>query len=318
MSANQPPHSAAKDLIPPPTMTARYTNSEWAARIKETEKSLSISKERHPVPRRPEDVAKFIDHTLLKLDATGAQIDGLCAEARNEGFKTVCVRLNFVARAVSNLRGSPVGVACVIGFHEGTQDLTEKIKEAHAALSAGATELDIVLNHPLLTLPSPSYEEIYVELASLRNLAPSPVCLKLILETSQLSPQQITAACVLASAARFDFVKTSTGFNGRGASEEDVRRMSSAAALLAANERDGAGEGGAARMQVKASGGIRGWEDCRRMLECGATRIGTSSGVWIMRELREREKDAEKGGRVAGGKRPGVTRLYTDEEVGGY
>ncbi len=140
------------------------------------------------------------------------------------------------------------------------------------------------------------------------------MCLKLILETSQLAPQQITAACLLAAAARFDFVKTSTGFNGRGASEEDVRRMRSLAVLLAGGD----GEEGRRRMQVKASGGIRGWDDCRRMLECGAGRIGTSSGVWIVRELREREEEEAAGRREKDGARPGVTRLYTDDGVEEY
>ena len=285
------------------------------------------------------------------------------------------MRLPFVARCVSNLRGSSVVVACVVGFHEGTYDTYAKLQEAQEAVKAGASELDIVLNHSILTsapaaspksasptppapshkrtlsdattesitasntaadskpssnsstpptsgphsVPSndsnttttthpaqlPNYSAIFTELAALRTLCPAPTLLKLILETSALTPAQILAATHLAAAARFDFVKTSTGFAGRGATEADVLLMRAACDVL--------GQRAARGMQVKASGGIRSLESAVAMLRAGAGRLGTSSGVRIMQE--GRRVVAEKGRGRPG---DGVTRLYTDDSVGGY
>ena len=275
------------------------------------------------------------------------------------------MRLPFVARCVSNLRGSSVVVACVVGFHEGTYDTYAKLQEAQEAVKVGASELDIVLNHSILTsvptaspksasptppapshkqtlsdtttesitasnsstpptsdphsVPSndsnttttthpaqlPNYSAIFTELAALRTLCPAPTLLKLILETSALTPAQILAATHLAAAARFDFVKTSTGFAGRGATEADVLLMRAACDVL--------GQRAARGMQVKASGGIRSLEGAVAMLRAGAGRLGTSSGVWIMQEGRRVVAEKERG-RPEGG----VTRLYTDDSVGGY
>jgi deoxyribose-phosphate aldolase len=162
----------------------------------------------------------------------------------------------------------------------------------------------------------PDYSTIYTELASIRSLCPSPVVLKLILETSQLTHLQIAAASHLAAAANFDFIKTSTGFNGPGAKLPDVRLMVAAAEYLSTKSKSNGGSPvRAKKMQVKASGGIRSLEDARKMLEAGATRLGTSSGLWLMQESRriEQEKAGEQGGRPAG-----VSRLYTDDSVGGY
>jgi deoxyribose-phosphate aldolase len=261
--------------------------------------------------------------------------------------QSVCVRLNWVQRCVANLKGSPVVVACVVGFHEGTQDTYSKLSEARAAVAAGAAELDVVLNHSLLTKhnkPStpetvvnvrdsaidsitaantaknssstvaedeneiPDYSAIYRELASIRSLCPSPVVLKLILETSQLNSQQILAASHLAAAANFDFIKTSTGFNGHGATLPHVQLMVGAAEYLAEKRV------GARKMAVKASGGVRSLETAVQMLEAGASRLGTSSGLWIMQEARTKVGE-EKGNQE--GERPPQTRLYTDDSVGG-
>ena len=279
-------------------------------------------------------------------------------------LQSVCVRLNYVSRCVSNLKGSPVVVACVVGFHEGTQDTLLKLREARAAVEAGARELDVVLNHSILTARNspvstaskrdstadtitaantatnsrprdgatakegpysvpgttvsdvkeediPNYSAIYTELASIRSLCPSPVVLKLILETSQLSDAQILAASHLAAAANFDFIKTSTGFNGPGATLPHVQLMVAAAEYLSTkNEKNGGAPVTARRMQVKASGGIRSLEDAIKMLEAGATRLGTSSGLWIMQESRRAGEEKRPGA--------GVTRLYTDDSVSGY
>lgn len=252
--------------------------------------------------------------------------------------------MNWVQRCVSNLKGSNVVVACVVGFHEGTQDTYSKLREARAAVAAGAAELDVVLNHHLLTKHNkpatpehivsskdsaidsitaantaknarsqdkdeiPDYSAIYRELASIRSLCPHPVVLKLILETSQLNSKQILAASHLAAAANFDFIKTSTGFNGPGATLPHVQLMVGAAEYLA---KQGIGR---RKMQVKASGGVRSLETAVKMLEAGATRLGTSSGLWIMQEARTKvgeEKEREQGGR------PPQTRMYTDDSVAG-
>ncbi len=253
---------------------------------------------------------------------------------------------------MSNLKGSGVLVACVVGFHEGTQDTYSKLREARAAVAAGAAELDVVLNHTILTAHNkpaveerifnskdsaidsitaantavnartskeesrfdedeeayPDYSAIYRELASIRSLCPSPVVLKLILETSQLNSQQILAASHLAAAASFDFIKTSTGFNGPGATIPHVQLMVAAAEYLA-SQRIGRG-----KMSVKASGGVRDLTTAVKMLEAGASRLGTSSGLWIMQEART--KVGEERGKRRGEKdtpQPGLTRLYTDD-----
>ncbi|CAO2657251.1 Nn.00g033770.m01.CDS01 [Neocucurbitaria sp. VM-36] len=346
-------------LGPVQVMTDRYTNEEWQSQIEETVKNVMRevnSGERAgkvyegPRMRNGEEalkeLAKTVDHTVLKLDATSTQIDALCSEARTEEFKSVCVRLNWVHRCLSNLKGSDVLVACVVGFHEGTQDTYSKLHEARAAVAAGAAELDVVLNHHILTrhnkpsfIPDkvlsskdsaidsitaantvrnsgsrdgkesdiPDYSAIFTELASIRSLCPSPVTLKLILETSQLTNEQILAASHLAAAASFDFIKTSTGFNGHGATLPHVQLMVAAAEYLASQ---GVGR---RKMEVKASGGVRDLDTAVQMLEAGATRLGTSSGLWIMQEART--KVGEERGKKVSPERPGggITRLYTDD-----
>ncbi|CAI6335969.1 unnamed protein product [Periconia digitata] len=390
-------------------MTDRYTNAEWAAQIAETQRKVlhEIEKRSYPggkswayeVPKTASsEFAQTIDHTVLKLDVKKEGVDALCSEARTEGFKSVCVRLPWVQRCVSNLKGSPVVVACVVGFHEGTQDTYFKLREARAAVKAGAAELDIVLNHSILTrhnspssptrpnapLPRdstadsvtaantavnarpltgsvaasgpysvpgasiasptstssrfassssrtsdqgeeddvsiPDYSAIYRELASLRSLCPSPTVLKLILETSQLTEAQILAASHLAAAANIDFIKTSTGFNGPGATLPHVQLMVTAAEYLSTKTLSNNGSpvrGGGRKMEVKASGGVRDLQAAKQMLAAGATRLGTSSGVWIMQEGRKVVEAEKEGGGEGGegGVRPPATRLYTDNSI---
>lgn len=163
-----------------------------------------------------------------------------------------------------------------------------------------------MLNWPLLK--AGDYSSIYKELATLRSQAPHPVLIKLILETSQLSPAQIIAACTIAAAANLDFVKTSTGFLGQGATEENVRLMATCCDVLAVGRRDGG------KMLVKASGGIRTLDDAVKMLEAGASRLGTSGGVWIVKEARESvERSRSPPMRDSPAERPGLTtRLFTD------
>ncbi|MCJ1255770.1 hypothetical protein MMC24_003587 [Lignoscripta atroalba] len=213
------------------------------------------------------EFAKSIDYTLLKPEATKEQIDQLCEETRINGFKSVCVRLKWVKYAASLLRDTSVVIACVVGFPEGTYDTPEKSRETTEAVSAGASELDMVLNYP--ALKKGNYSIVYEDIAAVRSAAPPPTILKVILETSQLSRAEIIAGCKIAQAARADFVKTSTGFNGEGATVENVRLMKAVVGDT---------------MKVKASGGVKTVEDCVRMMEAGAERIGTSGGVLIMKE----------------------------------
>ena len=164
-----------------------------------------------------------------------------------------------------------------------------------------------MINYP--ELKASNYLSIYKELATLRLQAPHPVLLKLILETSQLNRYQIIAGCVMAAAANFDFVKTSTGFNGPGATEENVRLMAACCEKLAA------GNKGGKKMLVKASGGIRTLADAVTMLEAGASRLGTSGGVWIAKEAKETLARSVSPPDPADVKidRPGLqTRLFTD------
>ncbi|KXT10556.1 hypothetical protein AC579_8332 [Pseudocercospora musae] len=284
-------------------MTTRYTDEEWSKIIADAEKRFKANgSKKYPIPEiGSEDFTRTVDHTLLKLDAKSNQFDDLCAEARINKFANVCVRPNWVQKCVTDLKGSGVSVASVVGFHEGTYDLSEKLSDVKLSLTSGAAELDIVINWP--DLQKKQYSKIYTELCTLRTSAPPPVLLKLILETSQLSPSEIITGCVLASYANFDFVKTSTGFCGGGAKEEDVRLMK----LCCQHMRQGQGN---KEMRVKASGGIRTLEDAVKMLEAGASRLGTSGGVWIAKEARERVEWVKNGGE---GDRPGMaTRLFTD------
>ena len=176
--------------------------------------------------------------------------------------------------------------------------LSQMFREARDAVAAGAFEIDMVLNYDLLKRGE--FSSVYTDLAAVRQAAPRPTALKVILETSQLSHSDIIAGCKIAEMAQFDFVKTSTGFKGGGATEEHVQLM-----------RKVVGD----KLKVKASGGIKTVKDCVVMMEAGADRIGTSNGVWIMEEakglLDELTHDA--GGNGAG-RRPSaqVSRLFND------
>ncbi|EMC98022.1 hypothetical protein BAUCODRAFT_67490 [Baudoinia panamericana UAMH 10762] len=288
--------------------STRYSDEEWRSFILQVEDSLSISNTSYPCPAIGSPAfAKTIDHTLLKLDARAVQFDDLCAEARRDGFATVCVRPQHVHKCVVDLKGSGIKVASVVGFHEGAQDLYYKMQETKQALQAGAEELDIVLNYE--ELKAGLFASVYNELATLRLQAPHPILLKLIIETSQLEHSEVIAACTMAAAAKFDFVKTSTGFNGHGAREEDVRLMVACCEKLAVGSKSGR------KMQVKASGGIKTIEDAVKMLEAGASRLGTSGGVWIVKEGRESIEQSRGQPSVyeRRGSRPALaTRLFTD------
>jgi deoxyribose-phosphate aldolase len=263
------------------TTTAPKTDAEWTSLISRTKASLGTTttntqkfKENNPLATSPSSVASTIDHTLLALSATEAQVDTLCAEAKEHQFATVCVRLNFVSHAVQNLKSHKpdVGVACVVGFHEGTQSSADKALEAKQAVERGASELDMVINRTLLT--AGKYEGVYDDIVAVRQVAPSSqLKLKVILETARLDVDEIIAGSVISCVAGADFIKTSTGFDGPGATVENVALMRSVA--------DSFGKG----VKVKASGGVRTADDAIKMLQAGAERIGASAGVKIVKDM---------------------------------
>ncbi|HLJ58179.1 MAG TPA: deoxyribose-phosphate aldolase [bacterium] len=220
-----------------------------------------------PVPA-PQDVPLLIDHTLLRLDATPAEIEAVCAEAARYGFKAVCINPRYVPRAVEALVGTGVHVCTVVGFPLGASATAVKVLEAQLAIEQGAQELDMVL--AVGDLKAGLFEDVRRDVAAVAVAAHAgQVLLKVIVEAGLLTATEQVRACLLVRDAGADFVKTATGFVGRGATEEDVRRLRAAVGPA---------------MGVKAAGGIRTRADLERMMRAGATRIGTSSAVAIMRE----------------------------------
>jgi deoxyribose-phosphate aldolase len=212
----------------------------------------------------PTDLAHFIDHTLLRADATARDIEKLCREARQHHFHAVCVNGSRVELARSLLDGSAVQVAAVVGFPLGAMEADVKRFEAEAAVDAGAHEIDMVLNVARLK----EGDEKYV-LRELRDVveAADERIVKVIIETALLNRAEKVRACGLIVDSGAHFVKTSTGFSGGGATIEDVM-------LLRENVGPGFG--------VKASGGIRDTAMALALIEAGATRLGTSNGPAIV------------------------------------
>jgi len=210
------------------------------------------------------ELAKLIDHTLLKPDATQTQIKHLCDEARTYGFASVCVNPVWVHFAKEQLQGTDVKVCTVIGFPLGATTPQVKAFEAKDAIQNGADELDMVLN--IGALKAGDINTVLTDLQTVRHAAPGKV-LKVIIETALLTDHEKATACQLAAQAGADFVKTSTGFNGGGATAQDV-------ALMRAHIPAG--------MHVKASGGVRSRAEAEKMIAAGAQRIGTSGGVKIV------------------------------------
>lgn len=212
------------------------------------------------------DLAKYIDHTLLKPQADKAAIENLCAEARKYGFFSVCVNPYWVSFCKQQLQGSGVKVCTVIGFPLGANTTQTKVFEAKDALSNGADELDMVVN--LGAVKTQDWDTVLKDIEAVRHTG-EHFTLKVIIETSVLTDEEKVKLCQLCAQAGADFVKTSTGFTGGGATVEDVRLMR---AHIPAN------------MQVKASGGVRTRQDFDAMVAAGATRIGASAGVKILED----------------------------------
>ena len=210
------------------------------------------------------ELAPYIDHTLLKLDATEADVVKLCAEAREFGFKTVCIRANWLSVAGKQLKGTSVLPITVVGFPEGNGSTARKVEETEQAIRWGAQEIDMVINRDWLK--QKNYQAVLQDIQSVvRAAGDSPV--KVILETSELSQTEKQIACALSVAGGARFVKTSTGFSSGGATAADVRLM-----------RDSVGD----KIGVKASGGVRTHKDAIQMIEAGANRLGTSASVAIV------------------------------------
>ncbi len=212
------------------------------------------------------NLARMIDHTLLKPDATRQEIEILCKEARQYNFASVCVNPTWVSLCSSLLKGSQVKVCTVIGFPLGANKTEVKRDEAELAIKEGAQEIDMVINIGMLK--SADYEGVFndinqVVLAAKRNNA---VC-KVIIETAILTDEEKIKACVIAKEAKADFVKTSTGFSKGGATAGDVALMRKVVG---------------SSVGVKASGGIRTVEDAEAMIASGADRIGASASVKIV------------------------------------
>jgi len=210
------------------------------------------------------ELASYIDHTLLKPDATRAQLEQLCAEAAEHQFSTVCVNGSRVELAYSLLEDSDVQVCTVVGFPLGAMDADAKRYETEAAVDAGASEIDMVMN--VGRFKDGEHEYIVREIRDVVEAADDRV-VKVILETCLLTNDEIAQACKLVTQAQAHFVKTSTGFGNAGATLEHVRLMRETVGQFAG---------------VKAAGGVRNANDAQAMIEAGATRIGTSNGVAIV------------------------------------
>jgi len=218
-----------------------------------------------------QDVAKFIDHTLLKPEATRSQVEQLCREAAAHHFASVCINPTWVSLCASLLRGTDVKVCTVVGFPLGTHTPDVKAFETRRAVRDGAREIDMVIN--IGALKSGDDELVFRDIKAVVDACVDgrAIC-KVIIECALLTDEEKVRACVAARRARADFVKTSTGFSSGGATAADV-------ALMAESVRG-------TRMGVKAAGGIRSYDDMRAMVQAGATRIGASAGIAILKEAR--------------------------------
>ncbi|PGY13774.1 deoxyribose-phosphate aldolase [Bacillus sp. AFS031507] len=212
------------------------------------------------------NIAAMIDHTLLKPEATRQQIESLCQEAKEYKFASVCVNPTWVSTAKELLQGSGVMVCTVIGFPLGAATSETKAFETKNAIENGAEEVDMVIN--IGALKDHNDELVEKDIRAVVEAAKGKAHTKVIIETSLLTKEEKIRACELSVKAGADFVKTSTGFSTGGATAEDIALM-----------RKTVGPD----LGVKASGGVRNTEDVQKMIEAGATRIGASSSIAIVK-----------------------------------
>lgn len=213
-------------------------------------------------------IAEMIDHTILKAEATKSEIEQLCKEAIEYKFAAVCVNPYYVSLCKELLKGSNVKVATVIGFPLGANTKELKAFEALDAVNNGADEIDMVIN--IGALKDKDYEVVKNDIKLVVDIAKDKAIVKVIIETALLTDEEKVKACELSMESGADFVKTSTGFSTGGATIEDVKLMKSVV-----------GD----KLQVKASGGVRDLDTANKMILAGATRLGTSSGIKIVKEL---------------------------------
>jgi deoxyribose-phosphate aldolase len=228
-----------------------------------------------PDPRR---YNKLIDFTYLREDATVDKIEEICKQAKDNGFYSVCVRPDFVSYAVNFLEGSDVKVVTVVSFPKGEDKTQEKVVEAQKAISNGADEVDMVMNYKLLQKASKEaedekkkimYQRIYEDIRKVADVChgSDSITLKVIIESGELTLEQVKKACELCSKAGADFVKTSTGYASKGAEIDKVRFMRS---ILPDH------------IKIKASGGVRTLQEIESFVNAGADRIGTSSNPAVL------------------------------------
>ena len=212
------------------------------------------------------ELNKTIDHTLLKPEATEAQIKMLCEEAAEFDFMSVCINPTWVKKAAELLSGTDVKVCTVIGFPLGANTSEVKAFEAENAIQNGATEVDMVIN--IGALKGGNDALVQSDIESVVNVSKGRALSKVIIETALLTNEEKIRACELAKKAGADFVKTSTGFSTGGATLEDIKLMRATVGP---------------DMGVKASGGVRTTEDAKQFIEAGATRLGSSNGLAIVK-----------------------------------
>lgn len=213
-------------------------------------------------------IPSMIDHTLLRPEATREMIRTLCNEAIEYKFGAICVNPYHVSFCKDILKDSSVKIATVIGFPLGANTTEVKAIETLDAIKNGADEIDMVIN--IGALKDKDYKTVREDIEAVVNIAKQKSIVKVIIETSLLNEEEKRIACELSKEAKADFVKTSTGFSTGGATVEDVRLMKSVV-----ND----------NLEIKASGGVKNLKTAKEMIEAGATRLGTSSGIKIVKEL---------------------------------
>ena len=224
---------------------------------------------------KPTHIASMIDHTLLKPNVLTEDVISLCKEAREHRLFSVCIPPSHIPIAKKELRESDVKICTVVGFPLGTQTSASKTFEARNAIEIGADEIDMVLN--VSALKSKKYDLVFKEIETIKQVC-SGKTLKVILETSYLTKEEIILSCIIVRAAGADFVKTSTGFAPTGATKEDIELMRK---VVGKN------------FGVKASGGIRTKEDADIMIAAGASRLGCSASLQIIGATKQ--TDSEQG-----------------------
>ncbi|WP_439238851.1 deoxyribose-phosphate aldolase [Lonepinella sp. BR2919] len=220
---------------------------------------------------KPNELAKFIDHTALTAEKTEKDIVQLCQEALEHHFCSVCINSGYIPLAKQQLAGSDVKICTVVGFPLGANLSAVKAFEAQQAIAAGAEEIDMVIN--VGWIKSGKWEDVQADIQAVLNACNGKI-LKVILETCLLSKDEIVKACEICRDLDVGFVKTSTGFNKGGATVEDIALM-----------RQTVGE----KLGVKASGGVRDTETAIAMIKAGASRIGASAGIAIISGLQDNQ-----------------------------